>query len=91
VDVGAPSRFEPWFPLLGEALERAVTGRLLPSAMAVYERGEVVWFGPIGVGRQGITVAAAQQTPDRSGATTRATRFSGLRKAVNRLPFRTPW
>ena len=58
---GVHSGFEPWFPFLGDVVERAVTDRLLPPAMAAYERGEVVWFGPVGVGRQGITVAPAQE------------------------------
>jgi hypothetical protein len=52
----------PRFPTLGESIERALTERLLPPAMAARDRGEVVWFGPIAIGPQGIAVAPGRES-----------------------------
>jgi len=46
----------PGFPELGTLIEREVTQRLLPGAMAGYAQGAAVWFGPIGLSQQGVTV-----------------------------------
>jgi hypothetical protein len=47
----------PRFPTLGELAEEALTRQLLPSALASYERGQRVSFGPLGLDRQGVHMA----------------------------------
>jgi hypothetical protein len=68
----------PRFPTLGDSLERAVTGLFLPPAMAAYERGEVVWFGPVGLDRRGFTVAPGRESLPWS-------EFGGLAQAGREL------
>lgn len=57
----------PGFPELGTLVEREVTRRLLPGAMASYAQGTDVWFGPVGLSRQGVTVGS-QTLPWRAVA-----------------------
>jgi hypothetical protein len=44
----------PRFPTLGELVEEALTRRLLPGALASFNRGQRVSFGPLGLDRQGV-------------------------------------
>ncbi len=50
------------FEELGAEIERKVTKHLLPGAIAAYEAGHAVSFGPVSVTGQGLSVQAGQKT-----------------------------
>lgn len=49
------------FKMLGAEIEREVTRHLLPGAIAAYETGHVVSFGPISVTLSGLSVQAGRK------------------------------
>jgi hypothetical protein len=48
----------PNFPLLTDLVEQEVTGRHLPRALAAFDSGQRVDFGPFAIDRNGIEVAS---------------------------------